>query len=204
MLQVVARNRITRGDLQDFTQRVADAFNAGEIHAPVHLSGGNEDQLIDIFSEIAPTDWVCSTWRSHYHAILKGIPQEQLMSDIRAGRSISLCYPEYRLISSAIVAGCLPIAVGLAWSIKNAEKDEHVWAFCGDMAATTGIFSECTNYAYNRTLPITFIVEDNGRSVCTDTEAAWGGFVYPGGNNVRHYAYTLPWPHSGAGKRVNF
>jgi TPP-dependent pyruvate/acetoin dehydrogenase alpha subunit len=204
MLQIVARNRITRSDLQEFTQRVADAFNAGEIHAPVHLSGGNEDQLIDIFSEIAPTDWVCSTWRSHYHAILKNIPQEQLMSDIRAGRSISLCYPEHRLISSAIVAGCLPIAVGLAWSIKNAEKDEHVWAFCGDMAATTGIFSECTRYAESYRLPVTFIIEDNGKSVCTNTKQVWNGQHDNWQSNVRYYSYKLPWPHSGAGKRVNF
>ena len=204
MLQIVARNRITRGDLQEFTQRVADAFNAGEIHAPVHLSGGNEDQLIDIFSEIAPTDWVCSTWRSHYHAILKGIPQEQVMSDIRAGHSISLCYPEYRLISSAIVAGCLPIAVGLAWSIKNAEKDEHVWAFCGDMAATTGIFSECTRYAENHHLPVTFIIEDNGKSVCTNTVQVWNGQHDNWQSNVRYYRYELKHPHSGAGKRINF
>jgi pyruvate dehydrogenase E1 component alpha subunit len=191
--------------LKAFTQRVADAFNNGEIHAPVHLEGGNEEQLIELFSkEINSEDWICTTWRSHLKCLLKNVPQEQLMSDIRAGRSISLCYPEYRLLSSAIVAGCLPIAVGLAWSIKNAEKDEHVWAFCGDMAATTGIFSECTRYADSHRLPVTFIIEDNGKSVCTNTIQVWNGQQYSQRSNARYYSYKLPWPHSGAGKRVNF
>ncbi len=201
---MLAKSGYTSDRLIAFEQRVAEAFNSGEIRAPVHLSGGNEKELIEIFSEIKSNDWVCSTWRSHYHCLLKGVAEDQLMSDILAGRSISLCYPEHHVISSAIVAGCLPIAVGLAWSIKNAGKSEHVWAFIGDMAATTGMFHECTSFAFNLTLPITFFVEDNGKSVCTDTEEAWGGMMYPGGGNVRYYFYTLPWPHAGAGKRVQF
>ncbi len=201
---MLARTGYTPDQLITFEQRVASAFNAGEIHAPVHLSGGNEMKLIDLFTEIKRDDWVCSTWRSHYHCLLKNVPQEQLMSDIRAGRSISLCYPEHRILSSAIVAGCLPIAVGLAWSIKDAGKDEHVWAFIGDMAATTGMFSECVRYATGHELPVTFVVEDNGMSVCTDTIDTWGGKCSHGGSHVRSYKYQLPWPHAGAGQRVQF
>jgi TPP-dependent pyruvate/acetoin dehydrogenase alpha subunit len=208
-LVMLARIEHTADQLIAFEQRVAEAFNNEEIRAPVHLSGGNEKELIEIFGEIKSDDWVCSTWRSHYHCLLHGVPEDQLMADILAGRSISLCYPEYRIISSAIVAGCLPIAVGLAMAIKAAGKNEHVWAFIGDMAATTGMFHECTEYAYNHTLPITFVVEDNGKSVCTNTEEAWGGLMYPGrtgrarSDNII-YTYSLPWPHAGAGKRVQF
>jgi pyruvate dehydrogenase E1 component alpha subunit len=201
---VLVHTGFTPDQLIAFEQCVAVAFNAGEIHAPVHLSGGNEMQLIDLFTEIKRNDWMCSTWRSHYHCLLKQVPQEQLMSDIRAGRSISLCYPEYRVISSAIVAGCLPIAVGLAWSIKQTEGKEHVWAFVGDMAATTGMFSECVRYAVGHDLPVTFVIEDNGMSVCTDTRKTWGGKFDHGSPNVRYYKYVLTHPHAGAGRRVQF
>jgi TPP-dependent pyruvate/acetoin dehydrogenase alpha subunit len=201
---MLARTGYTPDQLIAFEQRVANAFNQGEIHAPVHLSGGNEMKIIDLFAEIKRNDWVCSTWRSHYHALLHHVPQEQLMSDIRAGRSISLCYPDHRVISSAIVAGCLPIAVGLAWSIKHANKSEHVWAFIGDMAATTGMFSECVRYAVGHELPVTFVIEDNGVSVCTDTKKTWGGKFDHGCSHVRSYRYQLCWPHAGAGRRVQF
>lgn len=206
MLQVVSSNRLVRSDLQDFTKRVADLFNSGQIRAPVHLSGGNEDQLINIFTKVKPNDWVLSTWRSHYHCLLKGVPQKRLLADICEGRSISLCYPDYKILSSAIVAGNLPIAVGIAWAIKRSRSADQVWVFSGDMAATTGMFSECVRYSFNHVLPINFVVEDNGKSVCTDTVAVWGGSLskcqYPA--MVHRYAYLLPWPHSGAGKRVNF
>jgi pyruvate dehydrogenase E1 component alpha subunit len=201
---MLARTGYTPDQLIAFEQRVAAAFNEGEIHAPVHLSGGNETELIDLFTRIKRNDWICSTWRSHYHCLLKGVDQEQMMSDIRMGRSISLCYPDQRVISSAIVAGCLPIAVGLAWSIKDAKKDEHVWAFIGDMAATTGMFSECVRYAVGHDLPVTFVIEDNGLSVCTDTKKTWGGKFDHSGTHVRYYKYHLMFPHSGTGKRIEF
>lgn len=206
---MLARAGYTLSQLIAFEQRVADAFNNKEIHAPVHLSGGNEAALLDVFRKIERTDWVCSTWRSHYHALLHGVPEDQLMSDIISGRSISLCYPEHRFISSAIVAGCLPIAVGIAWSIKDAGKSEHVWVFVGDMAATTGMFSECVRYAVGNELPVTFVIEDNGKSVCTDTRKTWGDnelaarYVFSS-KYVRSYRYILPWPHQGIGKKVSF
>lgn len=206
---VLARIEHTVDQLIAFEQRVAEAFNNGKIRAPVHLSGGNEKELIEIFGEIKYDDWVCSTWRSHYHCLLHGVPEDQLMADILAGRSISLCYPEYRVISSAIVAGCLPIAVGLAMAIKAANKNERVWAFIGDMAATTGMLSECLRYVEGHDLPVTFVIEDNAKSVCTDTDETWGDSLnleglFSSGKHRRYYQYKLPWPHAGAGKRVQF
>ena len=89
-------------ELRAFETRVAEAFNAGKIHAPVHLYSGNEEQMIEVFSEVEPEDWVLCSWRSHYQCLLKGVPQEDVFSEIVAGRSISLCFPDYRIFSSAI------------------------------------------------------------------------------------------------------
>ncbi len=196
----------TPESLKAFEEEIATAFNAGRIRAPVHLSGGNEEQLIEIFKQIGPLDWIAGSWRMHYHCLLKGVPPAKLKTDIMAGRSITLTYPEHRIITSAIVGGILPIALGIAWSIKRNGGRERVWAFLGDMTATTGIASECARYKLGHDLPITFVVEDNGISVCTHTMGTWGSFAYanigPLGD-MRH-AYKLPWPHAGAGKRVQF
>lgn len=195
---------LTKGDLIAFEKGIAAMFDAGAIRAPVHLAGGNEAALQEIFAEIRPQDWITCTWRSHYHCLLKGVPPERLRADIVAGRSIALCYPEHRIISSAIVGGALPVAVGIAWAIKRSGEDARVWAFSGDMAATTGMFHECVQYAAGHHLPIQFVVESNGKSVCTDTAAVWGNECQPSRMADKFFEYVLPWPHSGAGKRVQF
>jgi TPP-dependent pyruvate/acetoin dehydrogenase alpha subunit len=195
---------LTASDLIAFERDIADAFNAGQIRAPVHLSGGGEETLIEIFREVGPRDWVLTTWRSHYHALLRGVPPAQLKADILAGRSITLCYPEHRVLSSAIVGGILPIAVGIAWAIRRANLPERVWAFVGDMTSMTGVFTECAKYARGHDLPIRLVVEDNGRSVCTPTQEVWGSERRKNEGKTRHYRYESSWPHSGAGVRVNF
>jgi TPP-dependent pyruvate/acetoin dehydrogenase alpha subunit len=197
--------QITCDELIAFEAEIAAAFNRGEIRAPIHLSGGNENKLISIFEEIKPSDWVISNWRAHYHALLHGIPAEKVRAEIMNGRSITLSWPEHRFLSSAIVGGCLPIAVGIALSIKRNGGSERVHAFVGDMGARTGMFHECLQYAQGNQLPIRFIVEDNAMSVCTPTREVWGegredwrvsGFL--------RYAYKLRWPHSGTGKFVEW
>lgn len=193
--------------LRAFEAQIAGDFDLGRIRAPVHLAGGNEKELIDIFHSVRPEDWVLCQWRSHYHCILKGVPLEKLRADILEGRSITLCYPEYRILSSAIVGGTVPIGVGLAMGIKRAGGSEKVWCFVGDMTAHTGIFHECHQYAVWNDLPIMFVVENNGLSVCTNTRKAWGiGSIKIGHikHKIMQYEYALPWPHSGAGKRVQF
>jgi len=198
-------------ELIAFESSIADAFNAGEIRAPVHLSDGNEDALIDYFRQVKESDWICTQWRSHYHALLKGVPPDELRAEIMAGRSISLCFPKQRVVSSAIAGGILPIAVGIAMGIKRAGGAELVHAFVGDMMAMSGIFFECVNYANNFQLPIQFVVEDNLLSVCTDTRSTWGNspmWYYettrfrPG--LIHYYRYESKWPHAGAGLRVQF
>jgi len=201
---------MTPSEMIRFETSIADAFNRGEIRAPVHLSDGNEVPLIDYFRQVRDSDWVCCQWRSHYACLLKGVPEDELRAEIMAGRSISLCFPKQRVISSAIAGGILPIAVGLALGIKRVGGSELVHCFVGDMMALSGIFFECVTYANNFQLPIQFIVEDNEISVCTDTKATWGRknlWVYdaklrPG--LVHYYRYKSRYPHAGAGKRVEF
>lgn len=196
---------MTPADLIAFEQNIAAEFNAGKIRAPIHLYDGNEATMCEIFKHVKRDDWICCSWRSHLQCLLKGVPPAQLKADIMAGRSISLCYPEYRIVSSAIVGGILPIAVGLGMAIKRNRGSETVWCFLGDMTAETGIAHECEKYVANWGLPVRFVIEDNRKSVCTDTRAVWNS----NGPAMRRnadliYEYEPKWPHAGAGRRVQF
>jgi TPP-dependent pyruvate/acetoin dehydrogenase alpha subunit len=200
--------KLTESDLIAFENKVADSFNAGRIRAPIHLYSNNETQMISIFNNISPSDWVFCSWRSHYQCLLKGVPEEKLFQAILEGRSIALCFPEHRIFSSAIVAGQVSWAIGVATEIKRKNKLESVWCFLGDMTSEVGISQTAFRYAAQLDLPITFVVEDNGVSVMTDTRKTWGNkplrFESEENPKVIHYSYKNKYPHAGAGLRVNF
>ena len=191
-----------------FEDDIAALFNAGKIRAPVHLYSGNEEQIIASFRPIRAQDWVFCSWRSHYQCLLKGVPPEEVKSEILAGHSISLCFPKQRIYSSAIVGGVLPIAVGTAMTLQRSGEDAKVYCFMGEMTAETGIAHECIKYSRNHKLPIHFIVEDNEKSVCTDTREAWNqphlSFEDVQDEYISYYRYSTKYPHAGAGMRVQF
>lgn len=195
----------TPDKLLAFEEDIAQEFAKGTIRSPVHLSHGNEADLIQIFDGINADDWVLCGWRSHYHCLLKGVPPEELKQAIMDGHSVSLSFPEYKILCSGIVGGVAPIAVGIAWALKK-KNDEafgltsKVHCFLGDMTATTGIVHESMRYAAGHSLPVKWIIEDNGQSVCTDTKQSWGDGV----PDVDRYEYKLGRPHAGIGQWVRF
>ena len=191
-----------------FEDDIAAEFNASKIRAPVHLYYGNEEAIIAVFQKIRPQDWVFCSWRSHYQCLLKGVPPAEVKAEIMAGRSISLCFPKYRILSSAIVTGVLPIALGTALAAKRAGRDEKVWCFMGEMTSETGVAHECIKYGRNHCLPIHWVVEDNAKSVCTDTRKTWNmkklSYEDVSAPDITYYRYTSKYPHAGAGQRVQF
>lgn len=201
------KNLLTKEQLVDFETDIANCFNNAMIKAPVHLYDGNEEQMINIFKNVKSEDWIFATWRSHYQCLLKGVPQEQVKQDILDGKSITLCYPKYNVYSSAIVTGNIPIATGVALDIKRKEGTNHVWCFVGDMTSETGAFFENWKYAVNHDLPITYIIENNGKSVCTETHKVWNTdelYFAKETRKIIYYEYQTKYPHAGAGARIQF
>jgi pyruvate dehydrogenase E1 component alpha subunit len=196
-------NKIDKQYLIDFEVEVAKRYESGEVKAPIHLSGGNEDQLIEIFKNINSDDWVFVPWRNHYHALLHGFDRQQLMDDIVAGKSMSTSSNINKFYSSAIVGGIIPIALGTAMALKRKNSDRKVWCFIGDMTFETGVFHESYKYSKNFDLPLKFVVEDNNLSVHTPTDVAWGTRQdVP--DDVVYYRYENVYPHHGTGAWVNF
>ncbi|MCW3111217.1 MAG: hypothetical protein JWQ09_5723 [Segetibacter sp.] len=199
---------LTAEQLINFESDIANCFNSAQIKSPVHLYYGNEKEMIEVFKQVQPEDWIFCSWRSHYQCLLKGVPPQLLKQEILDGKSITLCFPEYKIYSSAIVTGNIPIATGVALDIKRKYESNHVWCFVGDMTSETGAFYENHKYAVNHDLPITYIVEDNGKSVCTDTLKVWNmaepTYSKKGIEKIIYYKYETKYPHAGAGKRIQF
>jgi len=194
---------MNKQELVNFELKVKEAYEAGKIKAPVHLSGNNEDQLIEIFKKVNEDDWVFTGWRNHYHALLHGFDPEELFGLIVEGRSMSINSSERRFYSSSIVAGSIPLALGVAQSIKLKDESNKVWCFIGDMTFETGVFHECYKYSRNFNLPLEFVVEDNNMSTNTPTDETWNKkSKIP--DDVHYYKYERNFPHHGTGSWVLF
>ena len=89
---------------------------------------------------------------------------------------------------------------------KLDDTGETIYLFMGEMTSETGAAHEAHKYAVSHDLPIVFVIEDNKKSVCTDTYSTWGikELTLKGKEKVLYYEYDLPWPHAGAGVRVQF
>jgi len=200
---IVREAQYTKDDLINFENLIVSHWENAKIRGPVHLSSNNEEQLIEIFKRIKTTDWVFSTWRNHYHAMLKGIDPSYIENEILKGKSISVCNIDEKFYSSAIVGGTLSIALGVAQSIKSKGGTDKVWCFIGDMSFESGLFYEVHKYARNFDLPLYFIVEDNDVSTYTPTVVTWAKKrEIP--SDVIHYNYTSKYPHYGTGKWIMF
>lgn len=198
---------LTKEDLRKFELEIFELFKDKQIKSPIHLRGGNEEHLIEIFKDINHEDYCFFTWASHLECLLKGVPKEKVKEAILKNKSIALSFKEYNILSSAIVGGNAPIAVGVALGIKQKKENKKVWCFIGDMSFYTGAVQESIRYAEVHDLPITFIVADNRLSVTTPTREVWGNDIeeicFKSKKCIR-YEYTNCFPHAGIGEKVLF
>jgi len=203
-LNKVREVNLTKEHLLSFEEEVKNSYDDAKIVAPVHLSKNNEEQLIEIFQYVDSEDWVFSSWRNHYHALLHGVDKNILMKDIVDGRSMSINFINPKFYASSIVGGTIPIALGAANALKMKKSNKRVWCFIGDMTFETGIFYEAYKYKTNFDLPLQFVVEDNNLSTNTPTDETWGGVKRDIPDDVIYYKYERGFPHHGTGSWVLF
>lgn len=196
----------TKEELISFEKVVYDLFEEGKLPYLIHLCGGNEDQLINIFKDIKDEDWVFSTHRTHYHYLLKGGSESSLLGRIKSGDSMFVFSKMLNFFSSSILAGCAGISVGVAMALRLKKSTAKVWCFIGDGAEDEGHFYEAVRFATNMDLPVTFIVEDNDRSVDTNKELRGSGGCFLQSSKIIRYHYNPTYPHAstGSGKMVKF
>jgi pyruvate dehydrogenase E1 component alpha subunit len=190
-------NHITKQGLIEFENEIINLYKDCKLPFLFHLSGGNEDQLIKIFKDIKDGDYVISNHRNHYHALLAGIPPEELKQKIIDGRSMFIYDRKRNFFTSAIIGGTPAIAAGIALALKRKGSSQKVWCFVGDGTEDSGHLFEAARYVSGFELPCKFIVEDNNRSVCTPKNERWGMASHPiMPSSVMRYEYDITYPHA--------
>ena len=187
----------TKEELIAFEKKIGDLYLDSELPFLFHLSGGNEEQLIKIFEDIDEEDYVISSHRNHYHALLHGIPPETVEDRIKNGRSMFIYDRERNFFLSAIIGGTPAIAAGIAWALKKKGSNQKVWCFVGDGTEDNGHLFEAVRYVDGWDLPCTFVIENNNRSCEATNSDRWGkkGDINWDSNSVIKYYYECTYPH---------
>ena len=201
----------TEEQLIAFENKVKELWEAGDLPFLMHLAGGNEKALLNVFLYVKPGDWILCSHRSHYHYLLAGGTEQNLMARIKRGQSMFLFDRSLNFLSSSILAGTCCIAAGIAKALKDEGSKNSVWCFLGDGAEDEGHFYEAVRYVEGWDLPCVFVLEDNNRSVDVSTEARRGPnnadcVSFRHCAKVFHYCYTPTYPHAGSGCKhhINF
>ncbi len=192
------RKKWTKEELIAFEDKIGDLYLDNKLPFLFHLSGGNEEQLISIFEKIEEGDYVISNHRSHYHALLHGIPPEVVEDRILNGRSMFIYDRARNFFCSAIIGGTPAIAAGIAWALKKKGSKQKVWCFVGDGTEDNGHLYEAVRYVEGWDLPCTFIIENNNRSVEATNSDRWGKSADYQWNSpcVLKYKYEITYPHA--------
>lgn len=157
--------------IRRFEERCVELYSAARIRGFMHLYIGEEAVAAGVSAALRPDDAVVSTYREHGHALAKGVPPRAVMAEMFGrvegcsrgrGGSMHLFDVARRFYGgNAIVAGGLPIAVGLALADAMAGRDRVTVCFFGDGAVAEGVCHESLNLAALWRLPVVFACENN-------------------------------------------
>ena len=166
--------------IRRFEESAEDAYMRGLVHGTMHLSIGQEASAVGICAALTPTDYMTSTHRGHGHCIAKGAQVSRMFAEFFGkedgycrGRGGSMHIADVstgNLGANGIVGGGIPIAVGVALSMKKQKRPSVVVSFFGDGANNEGAFHEALNMASIWKLPVVFVCENNGYGMSTSTE----------------------------------
>ena len=189
----------TMATIRAFEDAVHVACCNGEIPGYVHLCAGQEAAAAGVCIHLKETDYVFGTHRSHGQCIAKDCDLAAMMKEIY-GKAGGLCngkggsmhlasWENGMMGTNGINAGGLPLACGAALAAKTLRTGAIAVAFAGDGAANQGTTFECLNLAAIWSLPVIFVVENNGYAAstaatfsvaCGDIAKRAEGFGMPG------------------------
>jgi len=161
--------------IRRFDEAATRLLRLGAMPGVLHLTTGQEAEVVGCCMALAPGDLVIGTHRNHGHPIALGGDVRALMAEVLGkatgvcggkGGELHLIDPDVgALFSSAILGSGLPVAVGTALSSQVQSAGRVTLAPFGDGASNEGAIHESMNLAAIWKLPIVFICENNGYAV---------------------------------------
>ena len=157
--------------IRRFEERCVELYSDTRIRGFLHLGIGEEACAVGVMQALSPEDAVVSTYREHGHALARGMSMRSAMAELEGkvegcsrgrGGSMHLFDAATRFYGgNGIVAGGIPVAVGLALADAMSRRPRVTVCFFGDGAVAEGEFHESINLAALWHLPVLFCCENN-------------------------------------------
>ncbi len=168
--------------LRRFEEKTGEMYTAGKIGGYCHLYVGEEAVAVGAISILRDDDYCIGAYRDHAHAILKGCEPRKVMAELFGkatgvskgkGGSMHMFDADKRFFGGdGIVAGEMPVAVGMAFAVEYTGGDQVVLCFFGDGAVNEGAFHEAMNLASLWSMPVIFLCENNQYGMGTPVSIA--------------------------------
>ena len=158
-------------------EEISYRYSEEKMRCPTHIAIGQEAAAVGVCASLNKNDYAVSGHRAHHHYIAKGGNIKKLVAEIYGketgcsggkGGSMHLIDTNVGFMgSTAIVAGTIPVGVGLSFSQKLKHSENITCIFFGDAAIEEGVFYESVNFAILKNLPVLFVCENNQFSCFT-------------------------------------
>ena len=157
--------------IRRFEEKCIELYSATKIRGFLHLYIGEEAVAVGAVGCLSAEDAIVATYREHGQALVRGVPMGSIMAEMYGkqegcargrGGSMHLFDAKARLYGgNAIVAGGIPLALGLALADKMLGRPRLTCCVFGDGAVAEGEFHESMNLAALWQLPVLFLCENN-------------------------------------------
>jgi pyruvate dehydrogenase E1 component alpha subunit len=163
--------------IREFEESCPRLYSQGKMGGFLHLYSGQEAVGVGVAHALDQNDYMVAAYREHGLILAKGTKPQPVMAELFGketgvsrgkGGSMHMFDSEKRFMGGyGIVAGHLPLSVGLGYSIVYKGGDEIVACLFGDGATNQGVFHEAMNMAALYQVPVLFICENNGYGIST-------------------------------------
>ncbi|HEY1764362.1 MAG TPA: pyruvate dehydrogenase (acetyl-transferring) E1 component subunit alpha [Opitutaceae bacterium] len=184
--------------IRRFEERSLRAYQSKKIGGFLHLYIGQEAVAVGCCSLMGKDDHVITAYRDHGHALAVGMEMNPLMAELYGkatgcskgkGGSMHFFDPAHNFWGGhGIVGGQVPLGAGLAYALKYKGLKGACMTFMGDGAVNQGSVHEAYNLAALWSLPVVFIIENNGYSMGTSQARSSAGELAR-----RAEAYGMAW-----------
>ncbi len=184
--------------IREFENRCAQAYQQAKIGGFCHLYIGQEAVAVGTINSLNPDDPIVHAYRDHGHALARGMEPKVCMAEMfgkitgcakgKGGSMHMFDKPHWFFGGHGIVGAQTPLGTGLAFAARyewevlgkalpnpgvkpgDPGKKKVSLAFLGDGALNQGALHEAMNLAGLYSIPVIYIVENNGYSMGTSIE----------------------------------
>lgn len=151
--------------------RIVRGIGAGEFRMVYYGVRGQEAIPAAMSAHLRPDDAMVTTYRGMHDCIAKGVPLVELVAEMCGkvtgtskgkGGPMHLSDPQSGLmVTTGVVGGGLPIAVGLGLAAQLRGTDQVTVVNFGDGATSIGATHEAANLAALWQVPVVFVCQHN-------------------------------------------